>query len=322
MGKLFVKNKFYNKPKLELELLKNCNYNCHYCYAKAFKYKRKLEMDFNFLNNILKYLKKVSKNQKINLPNIILSGGEPLMYSKFKELSNSLNDFNVYLISNLFFIDKYIDILKKYNIIFSIHLDYIENYLNINFFNSLNKLLENLNNQKYFQWQFVLPDFQRLSIKQKELLIEFNFFYKDLFQQFKNSCFTHYQFILNHNKKSSKKFKVINFENIKQYEKILTNFPLKPFFFDSKENYEKMLKFYIENQFSFKNNYLCFNNNFLLTYDFNLLLECDDEQFLSNIKEKFTDIKLVLKPYKQICPVNYCDFQANSYCKKIKKDST
>jgi len=305
-----MKINFFNQPKIEFELTKHCNLNCLYCGAYAPQYKQ-TEMDFRYFSFLIKIL---SKNKQ--LPNIILSGGEPTLHSKFNKIIKKLEkyNFNIFLISNLI---KIPNIEKEINIIFSIHLDYLEIYLRQNFFNKIKNIINSISPDKIFQFQFVLPDFTEL--KNKNLLIKFKNLYSKLLNK---NTFVHYQFIIDHkNKIPPEKFNVINFKNIKQYRELLFPFIPKPFFYNNNfyQKYICNLKRYRKQNFNFKN-FICENNNFKVFYDFKLFLECNEPIFLHDLKKDPFKINIVTKNKKLSCPFNYCDFQLNGYCKKYKKD--
>ncbi len=72
-----------NKYKILVELTNRCNLTCPYCYYQIDKpgYKEiNYDNFFKFLQNNKKYLDKVT-----------LTGGEPLLYTKFKDIVNQLN---------------------------------------------------------------------------------------------------------------------------------------------------------------------------------------------------------------------------------------
>jgi len=88
-----------------IQVNNNCNFNCNYCRAKTDE-----EITSLNLEEIKKFLE-----EKIEVKNISITGGEPTMYSKLDQFIEYLNDkkYNVNITTNGFFIDK-IDLLSKY----------------------------------------------------------------------------------------------------------------------------------------------------------------------------------------------------------------
>jgi len=293
---------FYNKPKIELELIRNCNFNCSYCGAKSPKEKILKEMDFNYLKYFLKKL----KNTKDIF--IILSGGEPTLYSKFINLfeecqKNNLK--NIILITNF----SNFNILKEiinYQpiIIFSIHLNYLNFYWkNINLINNL------LQKFKTVQLQLVLNEFNQNDFK-KLILLK-----KIITKIYNPNFFIHYQFISYGNTPND--WPYLNFKNINDWRNFLKINP-KPIFYlnktkDTTEFYYQNLKNYLKNNFEFKT---CLNNNFKLLYNFDFVYECTDIKKIFNFKKnpKFNIKKLFYKKINCFC--EYCDFQICGYCDK------
>lgn len=100
---------------LALHVTSNCQLKCMHCYCQNYSAEsneislgviRKLCEDF--LNTEFPLLKDYS---------IILSGGEPLLYSKFESLCNLIREFqdHVILSTNGVLIPKYIDVFEKYD---------------------------------------------------------------------------------------------------------------------------------------------------------------------------------------------------------------
>lgn len=78
---------------LEIQLTLRCNLNCHHCYQGQ---KDSVELP---LDGLKKVLEDFIKLQGIR---VLLSGGEPLLYSKFLELNKALKDYpaRVVLLTN------------------------------------------------------------------------------------------------------------------------------------------------------------------------------------------------------------------------------
>ncbi len=85
---------------LEVQLTNRCNLNCKHCYQKE---KKALEIPIELLKKVLEDFIKV---QGIR---VILSGGEPLLYSKFLELNDFLKGYpaRVVLLTNGTLISKF-----------------------------------------------------------------------------------------------------------------------------------------------------------------------------------------------------------------------
>jgi len=305
---------FFDYPKLEIELTKHCDFKCYYCGAKAFNFKKPVEIDFEYLSFLIKILK---KNKK--LPNIILSGGEPTLHSKFFKILEILSNFEVFLITNFKKLSKLenteINNLNT-NIIFSIHLPYLNEYLHDNFFENFIKIFNIIIDQnKNFQFQFVLPQYSKLDLKIKNKLLSFINKYKIFLKN--SNTYVHYQFIIDHDLKSENKFKNINLDNIKQYQELLKPFDIKPIFFDfnHRQKYFEILNFYLKNNFSMKNK-ICNNNNYKLTHDFRLILESDKNIELYDLKKNPFKIKETSQTKIMKCSFDFCDFQICGYCNK------
>lgn len=107
------RNFFLDKPPfpslryLEIQLTNRCNLDCLHCYQGR---KDDVELD---LEDVKKVLEDFYKLQGLR---VILSGGEPLLYSKFSELNEMLKDYpaRVVLLTNGTLVDKY-DV-KKLNV--------------------------------------------------------------------------------------------------------------------------------------------------------------------------------------------------------------
>jgi radical SAM protein with 4Fe4S-binding SPASM domain len=93
---------------LQIEISNKCNERCIHCYIP---HRNKLyNIDFHLFNEIIKQC------EKMNVLNISLTGGEPMMHPKFLKFLELINDydFSVSILSNLTLLDKkIIDHLKK-----------------------------------------------------------------------------------------------------------------------------------------------------------------------------------------------------------------
>lgn len=84
---------------LELQLTARCNLSCRHCYLGKPK---NIELDINYAAKILKEFEDI---QGLRL---LISGGEPLLYSRFREFNDMLPDYNFrkVLLTNGWFLDK------------------------------------------------------------------------------------------------------------------------------------------------------------------------------------------------------------------------
>ena len=83
----FPEEKIENFPKLiHINLTNNCNLRCRHCYMSAGKYKEQA-VDFDELKKFFANLETVQESSEI-----VLSGGEPLIYKNFFEVLNFLDN--------------------------------------------------------------------------------------------------------------------------------------------------------------------------------------------------------------------------------------
>ena len=90
------------------DVTNRCNFNCKHCYKETPL--SKIDME---LSVILEFIAKLDQTEQ--KPHIILSGGEPLMYSHLYDLLNSIcKDHFVRINTNAYYLDKHIANLAKY----------------------------------------------------------------------------------------------------------------------------------------------------------------------------------------------------------------
>lgn len=89
-----------------LDVTDKCNFRCAHCYKKQDAVGIDLPLDL-----IEQFLDDVEANGKCN--SIVISGGEPLLYSEIEALLNRLNGkYHIRVNTNGYYVDKYIDFLK------------------------------------------------------------------------------------------------------------------------------------------------------------------------------------------------------------------
>ncbi|RZN40105.1 MAG: radical SAM protein [Methanophagales archaeon ANME-1-THS] len=97
---------------LALHLTSNCQLSCRHCYCQNYS-PTSTEMPLE----IIKSLCEDFLNTELPLKeySIILSGGEPLLYSKFEQLCDLIREYQDHLIlsTNGLLIPKYIDVFEK-----------------------------------------------------------------------------------------------------------------------------------------------------------------------------------------------------------------
>lgn len=106
-----------NVNRLRVNITRQCNHNCSYCYMKQSNEEINLEL---LMNNVKDY----------HVKNISLSGGEPLLYKKFNLLMEQLiqEDMKVHIVTNGDYISEKEDILQiavshRLNLQFSLSID-------------------------------------------------------------------------------------------------------------------------------------------------------------------------------------------------------
>ncbi len=92
---------------IELDVTDACNMKCKHCYKNSNRKNTNLSIE-----SIINFLNMLGEHQ--NIKNIVLSGGETLLYPDLYELLSILNGkCNVRLNSNGILLDKHINFLKK-----------------------------------------------------------------------------------------------------------------------------------------------------------------------------------------------------------------
>ena len=111
----------YPEKRLELvhfQLTRNCNLRCSFCGQWGrkgfFSNAAGVDMELDEWKRVVDSLVEYRKTTGIN-PSVMLWGGEPLVFLHFREISEyiRMNGFELGLITNGVFIDKYVDILKQ-----------------------------------------------------------------------------------------------------------------------------------------------------------------------------------------------------------------
>lgn len=125
---------------VEIDVTDACNMACKHCYKNREKKNAhlSLELIINFLNML---------DEKQEISNIVISGGEPLLYPKIEELLRCLNGkYNIRLNSNGILTHKYIELFKSlYKFKLQISLDGYdrESYLKMRQQDVFQKVLSN-----------------------------------------------------------------------------------------------------------------------------------------------------------------------------------
>lgn len=89
------------KPCIDFQITRNCNYRCTYCsQSKKFEEQKFQDASDETIQALLKLLKTLDKTWEVTI-----SGGEPLMHPKFFELLSKIKEINlkVSIISNFSF---------------------------------------------------------------------------------------------------------------------------------------------------------------------------------------------------------------------------
>ncbi|HJH25634.1 MAG TPA: hypothetical protein C5S37_02425 [Methanophagales archaeon] len=97
---------------LALHVTSNCQLRCKHCYCRKYISTTK-EIPLEIIRNLCGDF--LSTEFPLKEYSIILSGGEPLLYSKFEHLCDLVREFQSYLrlSTNGIFIPKYIDVFEK-----------------------------------------------------------------------------------------------------------------------------------------------------------------------------------------------------------------
>ena len=99
---------------LALHVTSNCQLRCKHCYCRNYTHANaSTEMPLEIIKNLCEDF--MSTEFPLNEYSIILSGGEPLLYSKFEQLCNLIREFqdHLRLSTNGFLIPKYINVFDK-----------------------------------------------------------------------------------------------------------------------------------------------------------------------------------------------------------------
>jgi len=100
---------------LGLHVTSNCQLRCKHCYARNYTYNpdTTMEIPLDIIENIC--IDFLSTEFPLKDYAIYLSGGEPLLYSKFEQLCNLVREFQSHLrlSTNGILIPKYIDVFDK-----------------------------------------------------------------------------------------------------------------------------------------------------------------------------------------------------------------
>lgn len=94
---------------LYLEITNQCNFMCKHCQNNS-SYNSNCIIEFQEINNIVLYM------IKHGLKTINITGGEPTIHPDFAKILISLvqYDIKINVLTNGYFIDRYIEIIKKY----------------------------------------------------------------------------------------------------------------------------------------------------------------------------------------------------------------
>jgi len=289
---------------LELEITNKCNFKCSYCCAEA---RTSNEMNYKYLILFLKYLFKVSKNKF----QIVITGGEPLLYKNLSKLLNFLDASksvqNISLLTNLSKINNnFIEGLpEKLNFILSsIHTEYYDYYLkNIGFFN---KIIQTLNS--------------------KNIHVEFNVLLKN-FDELNNSDFVELQKLKKILNKLSADSKLLTFNaqfitsdddlnNININNKIKFQKYLKIKFNSYYDKFNIDMKLFEENNFNFKGWY-CKPRNYMIKFNGDIVRDCGSFPIIGHIRNLKDTQKINIRQI--ICHENYCNPQISGEIERWKK---
>lgn len=98
---------------LALHVTSNCQLRCKHCYCRNYISTTNDEIPLEFIKNLCEDF--LSTEFPLREYSIILSGGEPLLYSKFEQLYDLIRKFQDHIIlsTNGILISKYIDVFDK-----------------------------------------------------------------------------------------------------------------------------------------------------------------------------------------------------------------
>ena len=106
---------------VELLLTHNCNLRCKHCFQSS-----ELHSDRRKHLSLSEWEKVFMELEKANIYNVIISGGEPMMYPNFEELLRKVTNFRMsfsILTNGMLITEKNLDIFKKKNVAVTISLD-------------------------------------------------------------------------------------------------------------------------------------------------------------------------------------------------------
>lgn len=111
------KGRLISPSMIRLDLTQRCYYNCTFCLyhykdINSKSYKPELDVDFK---RLLKLRKSLLRN---NVKTIMIAGsGEPLLYPHFKEFLREFQDFELGIVTNGTYLDKFADsLLSSHNL--------------------------------------------------------------------------------------------------------------------------------------------------------------------------------------------------------------
>ncbi len=299
-------NNLSNIITLEIEITNKCNFNCSYCCAEANKTNN--ELNFKDLILFLKYLFKKSSYSF----QIIITGGEPLLYKKLNELLFFLNFSklvrNISLLTNLSKINyKFINkIPNKLNFILSsIHLEYYDYYLkNINFFK---EIIQKLNNKNiHVEFNVLLKNFDNLTDFELNELQKLKKILQNLNSLNSKLLTFNAQFITSNNDLHN-----ISIKNKIKYQKIL-NIKFNSYY----DKFNIDFELFEKNNFNFKGWY-CKPKNYMIKHNGDIVRDCGSFPIIGHIKNLRDAQKINIKPI--ICQEDYCNPQISGEIERWKK---
>ncbi|MBS7020477.1 MAG: radical SAM protein [Firmicutes bacterium] len=159
-----------------------CNYQCFYCHHEGYFQKKDVAFDTEKLEAIATYM------EKNEIYEISITGGEPFLY--WEKLSQILKrfdsgKFHITLNTNLFYLDKYIDEIKKFHPIeFHVNVSSLhhETHYQITGVHTLNKIISNLQLLKKTNHLICLNMIALKDMNEKELIELYQFCIENQFK--------------------------------------------------------------------------------------------------------------------------------------------